>query len=125
MSSDQSYILPLNSYEILKILYLADFLLTGLLTYLLIYLLTLLIYLLTYLLYLFTLLYLLTLLMPSDKYNSRTARARDLISSLINITSSRDVPFHQPQQLQCLYHGATFVPLCAFILSSQLHKVTI
>jgi len=26
--------------------------------------------------------------MPSDKHNSRTARARDLISSLINVTSS-------------------------------------
>ena len=41
------------------------------------------------------------LLMPSDKHNSRTARARDLISSLINIASSRDVPFHQLQLLQC------------------------
>ena len=47
------------------------------------------------------------------------ARARDLISSLINVALSRDVPFHQPQQLQCLHHGATFVPLCASILSSQ------
>ena len=26
--------------------------------------------------------------MPSDKHNSRTARARDLISSLINVASS-------------------------------------
>ena len=46
--------------------------------------------------------------MPSDKHNSRTARARDLIS-LINVASSRDVPFHQPQLLQCLHQGATFV----------------
>ena len=46
--------------------------------------------------------------MPSDKHNSRTAWARDLISSLINVASSRDVPFHQPQLLQCLYQGATF-----------------
>ena len=30
------------------------------------------------------------------------------------------MPFHQPQQLQCLHHGATFEPLCAPILSSQL-----
>ena len=60
--------------------------------------------------------------MPSDKHNSRKARARDLISSLINVTLSQDVPFHQPQQLQCLHHGATFVPPCA---SSQPHKVTI
>ena len=60
--------------------------------------------------------------MPSDK---RTARARDLISSLINIASSQNVPFHQPQQLQCLHCGATFVPLWSPILSSQPHKVTI
>jgi len=62
--------------------------------------------------------------MPSDKHNSRTARARDLISSLINITSSRDVPFHQPQLLQCLHHGVTLVHLWSPILSSQPRKVT-
>ena len=61
--------------------------------------------------------------MLSDKHNSRTARTRDLISSLINVTSSQDVPFHQPQLLQCLHHGA-HVPLSP-ILSLQLHKVTI
>jgi len=37
--------------------------------------------------------------MPSDKHNSRTAWARDLISSLINVASFQDVPFHQ--WLQC------------------------
>jgi len=60
--------------------------------------------------------------MPSDKHNFRMARATDLISSVINFTSSPDVPFHQLlQQLQCLHHGATtFVPLCAAIISSQL-----
>jgi len=63
--------------------------------------------------------------MPSDKHNSRTARARDLISSLINVALSWDVPFHQPQQLQCLHHGATFVPFWSPILSSQPRKVTI
>ena len=63
--------------------------------------------------------------MPSDKHNSRMARARDLISSLINVASSRDVPFHQLQQPQCLHHGATFEPLFAPILSSQPCKVTI
>jgi len=66
------------------------------------------------------------LLMPSDKHNSRMARARDLISSLINVTSSQDVSFHQPQQLQCLHHGVpSFVLLWSSILSSQPHKVTI
>ena len=64
--------------------------------------------------------------MPSDKHNLRMARAKDLISSLIiSVASSRDVPFHQPQELQCLYHGATFVPLWSPILSSQPHKMTI
>jgi len=57
--------------------------------------------------------------MPSDKHNSRTARITDFISSLINVASSRDMPFRQPQQLQCLHNGATFVPLCAPILSLQ------
>jgi len=65
MSSNQSQTLPLNSYEILKILYLVDF--SDWLTY---------------------------LLMPSDKHNLRTARARDLISSLINVALSGDVRFH-------------------------------
>jgi len=90
-----------SSYESLKILYLADFS-TDWLTY---------------------------LLMPSDKHNSRTARATDLISSLINAASSRDVPFHQPQELQCLHHGTAFVPshtmpcLLCYEASSALLKL--
>ena len=36
------------------------------------------------------------LLMPSDKHNSKDYT---LISSLINVASSQDVPFHQLQQL--------------------------
>ena len=42
---------------------------------------------------------------------------------LLFLTSdqSSPVPFHQPQQLQCLHHGGTFVPLYAPILFSQLH----
>jgi len=63
--------------------------------------------------------------MPLDKHNSRMARARDLMSSLINVASSQNVPFHQPQQLQCLHHGATFVLLWSPILSSQPREVTI
>jgi len=65
------------------------------------------------------------LLMPSDKHNSKMARARDLISSLINFASSRDVPFQKPQLLQCLHQGVTFVPLWSPIFSSQPCKVTI
>ena len=60
--------------------------------------------------------------MPSDKHNSRTAGARDLISSLINVASSWNVPFHQSQLLQCV------LPLYPFDLPfffSQLRKVTI
>jgi len=65
--------------------------------------------------------------MPSDKYNSRTARARDLISSQINVTLSRDVSFHQLQELQCSHQGATFVPLWSPILffTTAFIKVTI
>jgi len=59
--------------------------------------------------------------MPSDKHTLRTAGARDLISSLINVALSRDVSFYQLQQLQCLHRGATFEPLCVPILSTQLH----
>jgi len=66
------------------------------------------------------------LLMPSDKHNSRMAGARDLIISLINIASFRDVPFHQPQ---LLYSACIRVlPLYPFDLpffSSQPRKVTI
>jgi len=65
------------------------------------------------------------LLMFSDKHNSRIARPRDLISSLINVTLSQDVPFHQPQQLQCLNHGANSVPLCATNLHTKPLKMTI
>ena len=35
-----------------------------------------------------------------------------LTSWLLSITSSQDVPFRQPQQLQCTYHGLTFSLLC-------------
>ena len=37
-------------------------------------------------------------LMHSDKHNLIMTIATGLISSLINVASSRDVPFHQPQQ---------------------------
>ena len=60
--------------------------------------------------------------MPSDKHNLRTDRARDLISTLISVALSQDVPFHQTQQLQCLHQGATFEPVCVPILSSQQRK---
>ena len=50
------------------------------------------------------------------------------ISSLFNITSSRDVPFHQPLQLQYLHHGSTKAYLCSplfLIPFSTTKQVTI
>ena len=49
--------------------------------------------------------------MPSDKRNLITAIATGLISSLLNIASSQDIPFHQMEQLQCLHHSSTEVYL--------------
>ena len=83
-------IIPLNSYEILDFSYLTHFS-TDWLTYLL-------------------------AIMPSEKHNLRTAGPRDLISSLINISSSWNVSFHQLQLLQYLHQGATFVPLWSSIV---------
>ena len=37
--------------------------------------------------------------------------ATGLVSSLFNVASSRDVPFCQPQYIQCMHHGLTFVLL--------------
>ena len=64
--------------------------------------------------------------MPLDKHNSRTARARDLISSLINVASSPKM---------CLFTNRSCYSVCIRVLplypfdlpffSSQLHKVTI
>ena len=62
------------------------------------------------------------LLMPSDKHNSITAIATALISSLFNVTLSRNVPFRQPQQLQCLHHGSTKAYLCFPFLSPLPHR---
>ena len=57
------------------------------------------------------------LLMPSDKSNLIMATATDLVSSLFNVTSSGDVPFHQPQQLQYLHHFSTKAHLCSPLYS--------
>ena len=45
------------------------------------------------------------------------AIATGLITSLFNVALSGDMPFCQPQQLQCFYHGFTFV---LFLLHSFL-----
>ena len=50
------------------------------------------------------------------------AIATALISSLFNVTSSQDVLFLQPQQLQCLHYGSTEAYLCTpFELNSFFH----
>jgi len=57
------------------------------------------------------------LLTPPDKRNLITTEATGLISLLIDVASSQDVPFRQPQQLQCTYHGTTAVFLCSSLCS--------
>ena len=54
--------------------------------------------------------------MPSSKHNSTMDVAMGLISSLFDVASSRDVPFHQPQDVQCMHYGLTFVLLCVSVL---------
>jgi len=43
--------------------------------------------------------------MPSAKHNSIMERVMVLISSLFDVTSSRDVPFWQVQQPHSKHHG--------------------
>ena len=62
-------------------------------------------------------------LMPSDKHNSITAKGMGLISSLFNVTLSRDVPFYQLLQFPCSHHGSTKAYLCSpLFLSPLLHR---
>ena len=56
--------------------------------------------------------------MPSAKHNSTMGEATGLIFSLLNIASPRDMSFHQPPYVQCMYHGLTFV-LQFFSLTKQ------
>ena len=51
--------------------------------------------------------------MPLDKHNSIKAMATGLISSLFNVTLSRDVPFCQP----LLVNGSTKAYLCSPLFS--------
>ena len=50
--------------------------------------------------------------MLSDKRNLIATKAMDLIFALFDIASSRDVPFHQVQQLQHSHHGSTKAQIC-------------
>ena len=65
--------------------------------------------------------------MPSAKHNSTVDIAMGLISSLFDVASSRDVPFHQLQYVQCTHHGLSLYPVlfadnarCSFIRYSAL-----
>jgi len=63
--------------------------------------------------------------MPSDKHNSRTAGARDLISSLINVALSRDVPFNNHSCYSACIRVLPLYPFDLPFVSSQPRKVTI
>ena len=54
--------------------------------------------------------------MPSAKCNSTMERVTGLVSSLLDITLFWDMPFHESQDVQCTYHGLTFVLLCVPVL---------
>jgi len=56
-------------------------------------------------------------LTPSDKHSLIASNVMGLISSLFNVASSRNVPFCQLQQLQCLHHGSTKAYLCSPLFS--------
>jgi len=57
----------------------------------------------------------------SAKHNSTMERAMGLISSLLNVPLSQDVPFHQLQQLHSKHHAATFslFVFLYFLLTTQ------
>ena len=50
--------------------------------------------------------------MPSDKRNSKTAKATGLIFSLFDVASAPEMPFGILQYVQCILHGLTSVLLC-------------
>ena len=63
--------------------------------------------------------------MRSAKHNSTMDIATGLISSLFDIASSRDVPFHQLQYVQCMHMDFPLYPFrfadntrCSFICDS-------
>ena len=55
--------------------------------------------------------------MPSDKYNSITAKAMGLIFSLFDVTSAGHMPFGIPQYIQRIVYGLS-VP--SFVSRSSL-----
>ena len=60
--------------------------------------------------------------MPSDKRNSITAKTTDLIVSLFDVASAREVPFGILQYVQCILHGLTSVLLCVPFIFADSEK---
>ena len=60
--------------------------------------------------------------MPSDKCNSIMAKATDLIFSLFDVTSAREVPFGISQYVQCILHELTSVLLCVSFIFADSEK---
>jgi len=50
--------------------------------------------------------------MPSDSRNSTMAKATDLIFSLFDVASLREVPFAMPLYIQSILHGFTRALFC-------------
>ena len=60
--------------------------------------------------------------MPPDKRNSIMAKATDLIVSLFDVASAREVPFGIPQYVQYILHGLTSVLLCVPFIFADSEK---
>ena len=60
--------------------------------------------------------------MHSYKHNLTMDEATGLIFSLFDVASSLDMPFLQPQYVQCTYHGLTLVLLCVPVLFADNAK---
>jgi len=60
--------------------------------------------------------------MPSDQHNSTMAKNRDLIFSLLDVISAREVPFEAPLFIKCTLHGLTSTLLCVPIIFAHHEK---
>ena len=49
-------------------------------------------------------------------------KATGLISSLFDVTLPQDVPFHQPQYVQCIHHGLPFALFCVPVIFADNAK---
>ena len=60
--------------------------------------------------------------MPSDKCNLIAAKVIDLIFSLFDVTSAREVPFGILQYVECILHGLTSVLFCVPFIFADSKK---